>query len=75
MEPYDIEVATGGLSITYTVKKEEDGKYLIMQDKDVLGKVSGMVAEKGITWETDDDIDNLLLEAIGHAIEAEENLS
>jgi len=74
MEPYEIEVATGGLSITYTVKKEEDGKYLILQEEEELGKISGIVSEKGITWSTDDDIDNLLLESIGKAIEAEENL-
>jgi hypothetical protein len=74
MKPYDIEVATGGLSITYQVYKEEDGKYLIKQDDDIVGKISGTVNEKGIHWETDEDIDNLLLEAIGNAIEAEEGL-
>ncbi|MDO7745020.1 MAG: hypothetical protein MUP99_14660 [Pedobacter sp.] len=74
MEPYEIEVATGGLSITYTVQQEEDGQFKIMQDEEVLGKIYPDVLENGVTWNTSDDIDELLLNSIGQAIEAQEGM-
>jgi hypothetical protein len=71
MESFDIEVATGGSSITYTVTVLEDGKFQVNQDNDLVGIVYPNTQEKGITWYTDDDIDDDLLENIGAAIEAE----
>jgi len=74
MEPYEIEVATGGLSITYTVQQEEDGQFKIMQEEEVLGKIYPDVLENGVTLNTSDDIDELLLNSIGQAIEAQEGM-
>jgi len=71
MESFDIEVATGGSSITYTVTVLEDGKFQVNQNDDLVGVVYPNTQEKGITWYTDDDIDDDLLENIGAAIEAE----
>jgi len=71
MENFEIEVATGGSSITYTVTVLEDGKFQVNQDDDLVGIVYPNTQEKGITWYTDDDIDDDLLENIGAAIEAE----
>jgi len=71
MESFDIEVATGGSSITYTVTVLEDGKFQVNQNDDLVGIVYPNTQEKGITWYTDDDIDDDLLENIGAAIEAE----
>ena len=72
MESFDIEVATGGSSITYTVTVLEDGKFQVNQIDDLVGVVYPNTQEKGITWYTDDDIDDDLLENIGAAIEAEQ---
>ena len=74
MEPYDIEVATGGLSITYTVQRESDGQFRIMQDDDELGLIYPDVMDNGVTSNTADDIDDLLLNSLGAAIEAQEGL-
>ena len=71
MESFEIEVATGGSSITYTVTVLENGKFQVNQDDDLVGIVYPNTQEKGITWLTDDDIDDDLLENIGAAIEAE----
>lgn len=74
MKSYQIEAATGGLSITYTVRPQEDGQFKIMKDKDQLGLIYPEVTKDGTTWHTDDDIDDLLLNAIGQAIEAQEGI-
>jgi len=74
MKPYEIEVATGGLSITYTVRKEEDGQFRIMQGDEELGLIYPDVMANGITWHTQDNIDELLLNEIGRAIEAQEGM-
>lgn len=71
MDTFDIEVATGGSSITYTIKPLEDGSFQVSQEDDAVGIVFPNTREKGITWTTDDDIDDDLLENIGKAIEAE----
>lgn len=71
MEQFEIEVATGGSSITYTIQPLEDGSFQVFQKKDPVGIVFPNTREKGITWTTDDDIDDDLLENIGRAIEAE----
>lgn len=72
METYEIEVATGGLSVTYTVALQEDGTYLITHGKDRLGQIYPEVLGNGVIWYTDDDIDEQLLKAIGEAIEVQE---
>lgn len=71
MEDFEIEVATGGSSMTYTVTPLEDGKFQVNQGGDLVGTVYPNTQEKGITWYTDDEIDEELLENIGRAIEAE----
>jgi uncharacterized OB-fold protein len=71
MESFEIEVATGGSSVTYTVNVLEDGKFQVRQNDELVGIVYPNTQEKGITWYTDDDIDDDLLENIGVAIEAE----
>jgi hypothetical protein len=71
MEAFEIEVATGGSSITYTVRPLEDGKFEVKQEDDLVGVVYPNTKEQGITWYTDDDIDDDLLENIGNAIQAE----
>jgi hypothetical protein len=71
MEAFEIEVATGGSSITYAVTPLEDGKFQVNQDEDLVGIVYPNIQEKGVTWYTDDDIDDDLLENIGAAIAAE----
>lgn len=71
METFEIEVATGGSSITYTIKTLEDGSFQVFQKDDEVGKVFPNTRENGVTWTTDDDIDDDLLENIGKAIEAE----
>ncbi len=71
MEKFEIEVATGGSSITYTIESLEDGSFKVFQKDDVVGVVFPNTREKGITWTTDDEIDDDLLENIGRAIEAE----
>jgi hypothetical protein len=71
MEDFEIEVATGGSSITYTVTPLEDGKFQVKQEEDQVGIVYPNTQEKGITWYTDDDIEEELLLNIGKAIEAE----
>jgi hypothetical protein len=71
MDTFEIEVATGGSSITYTIKPLEDGSFQVFQKDDIVGVVFPNTREKGITWTTDDDIDDDLLENIGKAIEAE----
>jgi hypothetical protein len=71
MEDFEIEVATGGSSITYTVTPLEDGKFEVKQGDDLVGTVYPNTKEQGTTWYTDDDIDDDLLENIGTAIQAE----
>jgi hypothetical protein len=71
MDTFEIEVATGGSSITYTITPLEDGRFQVNQKDDVVGVVAPNTREQGITWTTDDDIDDDLLENIGRAIEAE----
>jgi hypothetical protein len=71
METFDIEVATGGSSITYTINPLEDGTFEVMLKEEVVGVVIPLAREKGYSWTSDDDIDDDLLENIGKAIEAE----
>jgi hypothetical protein len=71
METFEIEVATGGSSITYSINPLEDGSFQVLQQHDVVGIVFPNTREQGVTWTTDDDIDEDLLENIGKAIEAE----
>jgi hypothetical protein len=71
METFEIEVATGGSSITYVITPLEDGKFQVNQNEDLVGIVYPNTQQKGVTWYTDDDIDEDLLENIGAAIEAE----
>jgi hypothetical protein len=71
MEAFEIEVATGGSSITYVVTPLEDGKFQVNQGDDLVGVVYPNTQEKGVTWYTDDDIDLDLLDNIGAAIQAE----
>jgi hypothetical protein len=71
METFEIEVATGGSSITYSINPLEDGSFQVLQQQDVVGIVFPNTREQGVTWTTDDDIDEDLLENIGKAIEAE----
>ena len=71
MEAFEIEVATGGSSITYVITPLEDGKFQVNQNKDLVGIVYPNTQEKGVVWYTDDDIDDDLLENIGAAIAAE----
>ncbi|MDB5020317.1 MAG: hypothetical protein JWQ28_1444 [Pedobacter sp.] len=71
MEAFEIEVATGGSSITYNILPLEDGKFQVNQNEDLVGIVYPNTQEKGVTWYTDDDIDEDLLENIGAAIQAE----
>jgi hypothetical protein len=71
METFDIEVATGGSSITYTINPLEEGTFQVMLKEEVVGVVIPVARENGFTWTTDDDIDDDLLENIGRAIEAE----
>ncbi len=71
METFEIEVGTGGASISYTIKPQEDGSFQVNQKDEVVGVVTPNTREKGVSWTTDDDIDDDLLENIGKAIEAE----
>jgi hypothetical protein len=71
MEAFEIEVATGGSSITYVIVPLEDGKFQVNQNEDLVGIVYPNIQETGVTWYTDDDIDDDLLENIGAAIAAE----
>jgi hypothetical protein len=71
MDTFEIEVATGGSSITYTIKPLEDGSFQVSQKDDAVGIVFPNTRVNGVTWTTDDDIDDDLLENIGKAIEAE----
>ena len=71
METFEIEVATGGSSITYTIKPLADGSFQVFQKDEGVGIVFPNTRKKGITWTTDDEIDDDLLENIGRAIEAE----
>jgi hypothetical protein len=71
METFEIEVATGGSSITYSINPLEDGSFQVLQQQDVVGIVFPNTREQGVTWTTDDDIDEDLLENIVKAIEAE----
>jgi hypothetical protein len=71
METFEIEVATGGSSITYVITPLKDGKFQVNQNEDLVGIVYPNTQEKGVTWYTDDDIEEDLLENIGAAIEAE----
>jgi hypothetical protein len=71
METFEIEVATGGSSITYTITPLEDGKFQVNLGDELIGTVYPNTQEKGITWFTDDDIEEDLLGNIGIAIEAE----
>jgi hypothetical protein len=71
METFDIEVATGGSSLTYTINPLAEGTFQVLLKEEVVGVVIPVAREKGYTWTTDDDIDDDLLENIGKAIEAE----
>jgi hypothetical protein len=71
METFEIEVATGGSSITYTITPLADGKFQVNLGDELIGTVYPNTQEKGITWFTDDDIEEDLLGNIGIAIEAE----
>jgi hypothetical protein len=71
MKTFEIEVATGGSSITYTITPLEDGKFQVNLGDELIGTVYPNTQEKGITWFTDDDIEEDLLGNIGIAIEAE----
>lgn len=71
METFEIEVATGGSSITYEITPLADGKFQVNQGDERVGTVYPNTQEKGVTWFTDDDIEDDLLEHIGAAIEAE----
>jgi len=71
METFDIEVATGGSSITYTIKPLEDMTFQVLLKEEPVGVVIPVAREKGFSWTTDDEIDDDLLENIGKAIEAE----
>jgi len=72
MKPYDIEVGTGGLSVTYKVSFEQDGKYVIMLGEEKIAVIFPEVLDNGVVWYAEEEIDNLLLNEIGKAIEAEE---
>jgi hypothetical protein len=71
MENFEIEVATGGSSITYLIQPLEDGSFQVFQQEEVVGIVFPNTREQGVSWTTDDEIDEDLLENIGKAIEAE----
>lgn len=71
MEKFEIEVATGGSSITYAITPLADGKFQVNQGDDLVGIVYPNTQEKGVTWYTEDDIEDDLLNNIGTAIEAE----